>query len=184
MSLTSRFIFVAILFVCALKVTLANEWIATMSCSAIVRLRVQHTNIHGTQVIVWSPLESYPDNTLCDTDQIICIKDVEFQRTGCERAAFDFKVQYGNMWSRYVHVNLVGIKPEEYYTTISELSYFDPIFIFKIVVKNLRILCNFLSRAFVKPAMDSFDNNNNVAQDRQLLYRLKSALKVKKFITI
>ena len=128
MNLTSRFIFIVILFVCTLKVTLANTWIASMSCSAIVQLRVEHISIYSTQVLLWSSLKSYPDNTLCDANGVVCIKDVEFQRIGCEKVTFDFKVQYGNMWSRYIHVDLAGINPEEHPYTLSEMFYFDPVF--------------------------------------------------------
>ncbi|KAI8373379.1 hypothetical protein EDC96DRAFT_499126 [Choanephora cucurbitarum] len=128
MRLTSRFVFVAILFMCTLKVTLAHEWNVNMFCSALVLLRVEHSNLYGTQIILWNPTISYPDNTLCDPVGILCIKDVIIQTVGCEKVAIDFKVRYGNMWSRYIHVDYHDLKPEEHPNGVLQDAHFDPIF--------------------------------------------------------
>ncbi|OBZ91224.1 hypothetical protein A0J61_00722 [Choanephora cucurbitarum] len=110
MNFTSRFIFIAILFVCTLKVTLADEWIATMICGASLELQVQHINDQGRQLLSWSPMSTYSGDKLCDESEVICIKDVEYDKYACQTASFDFKIQYGHVWSRYIHIDLFTVK--------------------------------------------------------------------------
>ncbi|KAI8363818.1 hypothetical protein EDC96DRAFT_545060 [Choanephora cucurbitarum] len=127
MSFTSRFIFFAILFACTLKVTLADEWIANMKCGASLELQLQHINDQGHQSLSWSPLSTYFGDKLCDESEVICIKDVEYDRYACQTASFDFKVQYGNVWSRYVHVDIATIKSSKQFLDGIPVS-FTPLF--------------------------------------------------------
>ncbi|KAI8359826.1 hypothetical protein BD560DRAFT_474754 [Blakeslea trispora] len=129
MKSTSFFGLSTSLFLSTLTLVVADTWIASMVCEDKLTLLVQHRNDLGWQTVTWKQDQVYSDSKSCSDDEIICIRDVLISRTNCEKASADFKVQHGNAWSRYTHMDFSTTYRSEFGFSISDPFFFKPEFL-------------------------------------------------------